>query len=321
MGGGDQGSSEWATRADASSRGMVDEMQSGTIGLAGCGNGAVEPGEECDGEELNGQSCESLGLGIGVPLCVDCRIDTSWCPVVGMVDVLGGVFEMGSMEELDEQPIRNVAVDRFWIDKTEVTVNAYAECVDAGGCTEPELGEDCNWMVEGREDHPVNCVNWSQAAAYCSWIDGGEVKRLPTEAEWEKAARGVNAQVYPWGESPEPSCDLVVMDSIGVGGGDGCGGGSTMAVGSKPEGASPYGAQDMAGNVKEWVLDFEGTYDPTRTDNPKGPSGGSTRIVRGGGYLSNELADFRAANRDATQAHFEVVDVGFRCVWPSPVAI
>ena len=92
--------------------------------------------------------------------------------------------------------------------KTEVTVRQYRTCVDAKVCSKPETRQDhCNWDKRGKEDHPVNCINWHQAKAYCESVG----KRLPTEAEWEKAARGIDGEVYPWGDSPEPSCNNAVV--------------------------------------------------------------------------------------------------------------
>lgn len=154
-----------------------------TTGCHLCGNQIVGPGEECDGVDLDKMTCESLGFsGTGL-VCANCQHDASACgPMPGMVDVPGGEFTMGSNEEPDEQPIRQVQVDRFWIDQTEVTVADYADCLNDGACSEPNTGGSCNWTVAGRANHPVNCVDWFQAEEYCAWAGGG-TKRLPTEAE------------------------------------------------------------------------------------------------------------------------------------------
>jgi formylglycine-generating enzyme required for sulfatase activity len=252
---------------------------------------------------------------------VDCQLDVSGCgPPPGMVEVPGGMFEMGSTAgDVHEMPIRQVQVDAFWMDETEVTVDAYSACVDDGACTEPNADSgNCNWMVAGREDHPVNCVGWYDAEDYCGWAEGG-TKRLPTEAEWEKAARGTDAREYPWGDSPAPSCTHVVMSG---GGSYGCGMDSTWAVGSKPLGDSPYGAHDMAGNVYEWVADWwADSYDAAETDNPTGPVMGSYRVLRGGFWAFSTGDYFRAAHRASSGPSHGAGDAhGFRCARTPPAA-
>ena len=282
-----------------------------------CGNDVVEDGEECDGTDWNGATCESLGYAEGSLACTEgCVIDVLGCLPEGMVLVPGGMFEMGSNDYANEMPIRQVQVDAFWIDRTEVTVEAYSACVADGACTEPGSGGSCNWMVAGREDHPVNCVTWFQAAKYCGWVDGG-VKRLPTEAEWEKAARGTDAREYPWGDVPEPSCTHVVMND----GGAGCDMGSTWPVGSKPMGDSPFGAHDMAGNVWEWVADwYTSSYDAMETDNPTGPAMGTWRVLRGGSWGFSGSDYFRAADRSIFTPTFDF-NVGFRCARTPPAPL
>lgn len=279
-----------------------------------CGNGIAEEGEECDGMDVRGMSCESLyGEGsVGELECAkNCAYEVGSCIPASMVLVPGGEFTMGSEERANELPIRQVQIDAFWMDRTEVTVGAYAECVDDGTCSLPGGERDCNWNVVGRENHPVNCVDWFQAETYCSWVDGG-TKRLLTEAEWEKAARWTDARRYPWGDEPEPSCSHVVMDDADVGG-DGCGMHSTMEVGSKSMGASPYGVHDMAGNVWEWVSDWYGSYDAGETDNPTGPADGTQRVMRGGSWDYHNPNDLRAAYRGLNISSFSFNNVGFRC--------
>jgi eukaryotic-like serine/threonine-protein kinase len=174
-------------------------------------------------------------LGIG---------STQVSPADGMtlLYVPEGEFLMGSADSdpdatPQEKPQHTVSLDAFWIDQTEVTGAMYARCV-AGGKCKPR------WCLSGPEfdQHPAVCVDWFNAKAYCEWAG----RRLPTEAEWEKAARGTDDRLYPWGNEPA-TCELAVMND---GSGNGCGGGSASTrVGSKPKGASPYGALDMAGNV------------------------------------------------------------------------
>lgn len=308
-----------STEGDATAE-AVDSSTTGPV--AECGNGDVEDGEDCDGADWNGATCESLGFSETGLMCVGCQFTVSECgPPPGMVKVPGGTFEMGSNSESEEQPIRMVQVDTFWIDETEVTVEAYAACVDSGACSEPVPRDtDCNWTIAGREGHPVNCVTWFQAEAYCGWADLG-TKRLPTEAEWEKAVRGTDARRYPWGDAPLPSCAHVVMNDAAAGGA-GCGMGSTWPVGSKPMGDSPYGAHDMAGNAREWVADwYASSYDAKETDNPTGPAMGAERVVRGGSWSASVTDLFRSAFRYSFSPTLVSDMMGFRCARTPPAAL
>ncbi|MBH25697.1 MAG: hypothetical protein CMH57_14845 [Myxococcales bacterium] len=225
----------------------------------------------------------------------------------GMVMVPAGEFIMGSGRF--EKPHRKVYLDVFWIDVHEVTVDAYAACVRAGECGEPARTRTnssyCNWGYEDRGNHPINCVTWQQAVDFCEW----KGRRLPTEAEWEKAARGTDGKTYPWGEE-KASCSRAVMDD----GGDGCGEDRTWEVGSKPEGVSPYGAHDMAGNVWEWVSDWYDSdyYAEAPMRNPEGPPSGSYRVSRGGGWYFSGV-NLRAANRGFYAPSHAFHYLGFRC--------
>ena len=134
-----------------------------------------------------------------------------------------------------------VSVGNFKIDKTEVTVTAYRRCVDAGRCTAPGTGEDCNWNVSGRSNHPINCVDRNQARTYCEWAG----KRLPTQAEWSRAAYGTDGRKYPWGNKWDAIRANVYGSEDGYE--------QTAPVGSFPTGASPSEALDMGGNVWEWT--------------------------------------------------------------------
>ncbi|MEM9455328.1 MAG: SUMF1/EgtB/PvdO family nonheme iron enzyme [Myxococcota bacterium] len=225
-----------------------------------------------------------------------------------MVLIAEGVFEMGSNDSEDEKPIRHIFVETFLLDETEVTVAEYRDCVTNGRCSAPGTGTYCNWDEADREHHPINCVDWKQASLYCSAAGG----RLPTEAEWEKAARGTDARTYPWGDRPEPSCDHVVMDDYASGGLE-CGMESTMEVGSKTQGVSPYGAQDMAGNVWEWVADWYDDYDPRDVYDPTGPTNGKRRILRGGSWLFGLSTYFRGSYRFGISPSANNFFVGFRC--------
>jgi formylglycine-generating enzyme required for sulfatase activity len=224
-----------------------------------------------------------------------------------MILVPSGWFLMGlDRGDVDERPQHPVYVDGFYIDQYEVTVAQYQACVAAGQCREPGKGRNCNWEIGGRGTHPINCVSWEDAQAFCAWQE----KRLPTEAEWEKAARGTDGRSYPWGEEMA-TCDRVVMAV----GGSGCGEGRTWPVGSRPSGASAYGVFDMAGNVWEWVWDWYGSgyYARGEDQNPQGPSGGSRRVLRGGSWKSANAQLLRVSNRRMEDPTLRLDFNGFRC--------
>jgi len=203
----------------------------------------------------------------------------------------GGSFQMGSTNASDEQPVHQVDVPAFEMRKTEVTVAQYSACVQASACSAPGIVSDCNWGVSGKESHPLNCVDWEQAVAFCAWAGG----RLPSEAEWEYAARGGGQSItYPWGEQA-PSCTYAVIWE----GGDGCGTNSTWVVCSKTAGNTVQGLCDMAGNVWEWVQDW---YHSNYTGAPWDGSAweapaGSFRVLRGGHWKYSLTGDARASSR------------------------
>ncbi len=237
-----------------------------------------------------------------------------------MVKIPEGEFIMGSNQgDSDEFPIHNVYLDAFYVDKYEVTADQYRACVDAGACEEAYQGTEafqhdiegtyCNWGRSDRGDHPINCVSWNDANDYCTWAG----KRLPTEAEWEKAARGPDGRRYPWGEE-DPDCSRIVMDD----GGDGCGRESTWPVGLKVSGASPYGIMDMSGNVWEWVEDwYDRRYYSSSPDvNPLNTRVHPDRmkVLRSGSMADQAAKIYTAANRQAYWLDTKVdYTVGFRC--------
>jgi formylglycine-generating enzyme required for sulfatase activity len=230
-------------------------------------------------------------------------------PVDGMemVGVPAGEFTMGSNKgRADEGPPHSVYLDAFYIDKFEVTNAQYRMCVNAGICVRPAKPEYYDNL--DLEQHPVVNVTRSWVKTYCGWAG----KRLPTEAEWEKAARGTDGRTYPWGEGID--CEHAQYKDCG---------GQTVPVGSKPEGASPYGAQDMAGNVWEWVSDRyeEDYYQTSPESNPKGPETWSAWmdawVIRGGSW-SEESAYVRSSYRSWYNPDAQYYNLGFRCVRDSP---
>jgi len=228
----------------------------------------------------------------------------------GMVYVPAGEFIMGSDWDSDEQPVHTVYLDAFYIDKYEVTNAQYRKCVEAGACEEPGCWDDSDFDAL---DQPVVCVNWYHAQDYCEWAG----KQLPTEAEWEKAARGTDGLIHPWGNTFDGT-RLNFADKntsfewSDLNWDDGYAG--TAPVGSYLDGASPYGALDMAGNVREWVADWydSGYYAASPESNPKGPASGDDRVRRGGSWYDDEL-HVRAANRSWRSPDFTSENLGFRC--------
>lgn len=294
------------------------------FGGAGCVAGpAPEP-------PLVGETSESAQEGILEPELGATRIR----PIDGsaMAYVPAGEFMMGSVdEEVDfalqlcrehdtncrrsyfdvEQPAHSVVLSSFWIDMTEVTVDQYSRCQDAGVCGKIACSSG-DYPAESV--HPVVCVTWDQAAAYCEWAGG----RLPTEAEWEYAARGPERARYPWGDRfvgtwlnyCDANCPLDKRDESFD---DGYAG--SAPIGSYPEGKSWVGALDLAGNVWELVADWSGEYPPGRQVNPSGPASGDRRLARGGSWHASP-DHVRSALR-TNLAVSEVSDlVGFRCAVP-----
>jgi formylglycine-generating enzyme required for sulfatase activity len=217
-----------------------------------------------------------------------CRRDR---PADDRVLVAGASFQMGCDPARDpscadtEQPAHRVTVAGFRIDRTEVTERAWAACVAAGSCARPAAGFD----PERTPLRPVTFVGWADAAAYCRFRGA----RLPSEAEWELAARGTDGRIYPWGDAA-PTCELAHTRRCGE---------TPADVGGRPGGASPLGALDMAGNVDEWVADAYAPYGG-------GPSDGSQRVARGGAY---DAWHSRSTARNALAPGYRDGWLGFRC--------
>jgi formylglycine-generating enzyme required for sulfatase activity len=236
-----------------------------------------------------------------------------------MIYVPGGEFRMGtSLIDLAARA-HMVALDGFWIDQTEVTNAQYHRCVEAGACSAPTT---CHWgeptYDDGtKADHPVVCVSWQSAHAYCTWVEA----RLPTEAEWEYAARGPEGPIYPWGDELDGSrlnsCDIHCPHEDQKVDAFDDGYARTAPVGAYPAGASWCGALDMAGNVWEWVADWHAPYRFTRQTNPTGPESGSERVLRGGSWWDYDAHGFlRADNRHPYEPRAAHDIVGFRCAVP-----
>ncbi|MEZ0397212.1 MAG: formylglycine-generating enzyme family protein [Anaerolineales bacterium] len=261
----------------------------------------------CNGSSLPGQATESSGAGgtVGVP---SGPANTDGAETIF---IPGGTFWMGSDStdseaDTDEFPRHPVTLDGFYIYTHEVTNEMYARCVAAGGCMPVQMfesGPTSHYDDPAYANHPVVGVDWLMARDYCVWAGG----RLPTEAEWELAARGLESLRYPWG-SEEPACDRVNMLGCRAPA-------DTVQVGSYALGNSPYDVWDMAGNVWEWVNDWydEDYYVFSPANNPLGPYYGELKTVRGGGLYS-EPVQMRTAARVGANPHRAYEDVGFRCV-------
>jgi eukaryotic-like serine/threonine-protein kinase len=221
-----------------------------------------------------------------------------------MVYVPGGTFKMGSETGADEQPVHDVTLDAFWIDRTEVTNAQYAVCVAAQKCAEPAIKSSAtrgSYYDEPQfASYPRLFVTWDEAHRYCEWAGG----QLPTEAQWEYAARGPDARVYPWGNKPPTDQLLNYQRNVR----------DTTAVDSYPAGASWVGALDMTGNAWEWVIDwYAASYADSAQLNPAGPASGTTKVLRGGSWHNTD--DYaRSAFRGNLDPNTRYDDLGFRCV-------
>lgn len=235
--------------------------------------------------------------------------DTEISPKDGMIllYVPAGKFLMGSTDtdalaESNEKPQHTVTLDAYWIDQTDVTNAMYTKCVSAGKCRPPRNTR--NYGNSNYANHPVVYVSWIDALAYCSWAE----RRLPTEAEWEEAARGTDGRIYPWGNN-ELSADF--LNAFSLSDSDVS---DTTEVGKYPNGKSVYGAYDMAGNVWQWVSDWysDTYYQSSPSSNPLGPDTGQYRVLRGGSW-ANSWNVARSAFRSYLSPGYTENYIGFRC--------
>ena len=230
----------------------------------------------------------------------------------GMVLIPEGTFEMGREGYVGTEPMHDVTLDAFYMDVNEVTIAQYVEFLNSGGnddhyvsymanpsvCGIGKLGDGDYTVAPWRENYPVVYITWGDAKAYCEWAG----KRLPTEAEWEYAARGTDGRTYPWGEWIDPM-------KANYGGNVG----HTTEVGSYPDGVSPFGCYDMCGNVWEWVWDWYGDYPSGAVSNPTGPATGIYRIIRGGSW-NNDGGYSHATDRSGVHSSAGGDGTGIRCV-------
>lgn len=234
-------------------------------------------------------------------------------PPPGMVYVPAATVSLGcntavdSLCNPDEKPSHPVALASYFVDITEATVAQYQACVQGGACVVPTTGANATYGGVGKGSHPVNYVNWTQAATYCLWAGGS---RLCSEAEWEYAARGSDGRRFPWGNIASTACDLANW-------GGACGG--ATPVGQFAKGNAPFGQSDMAGNVREWTSDWyaSGYYAQLGASGsasfaPSGPASGTARVVRGG-YFSDNAPEIRTSARALATPQTATFSIGIRC--------
>lgn len=232
-----------------------------------------------------------------------------------MVLVPAGPFTMGSDEGLpNERPVHTVALDAYYIDQYEVTLSRYRRFLEEAKQESPPTWDDEAAVTVG--DRPAIGMRWGAAAAYCQWAG----KRLPTEAEWEKAARGIDGRRYPWGEM-QPFIDIAnynrglwVSEAITLAPVTSGLDGMSVRHGLTEGGKSPFGLSHMAGNAAEWVADWYGRdyYQKSPAQNPTGPATGEKRVIRGGSWADLPVA-LRVTARLSAEPDFEDRTIGFRC--------
>ena len=269
----------------------------------------VDSGHNDNETTIDECSLEEEHLRVGLKNCGDyvCRIEE-------------GYFQMGSHLAEDSCPVRDVWLSSFRIDKNEVTVGTWEACVEAGFCE--ALPNNCMnplYDIIDYKKHPVRCVSWHDAESFCQHYGG----RLPTEAQWEKAARGRKGSIYPWGNTA-PDCSHANFRLASLY----CFHGGTAPVGSYSSYSSVYGVNDLAGNVFEWVSDFYDVqyYAQQENTDPEGPKEFclhapnedreecKAKVMRGGAYNSTEHV-IRSFSRSFASPETKDINIGFRCVY------
>lgn len=273
------------------------------------------------GGELEMGTLPEEGLA-AVNLCRRDAKDGCELPMLREAHLLGQPLTLEGYTVV-ERPRHQVSLSPFWIDRREVSVADYMRCVDVGSCNAPPFDKGAARFA--KPELPVSYVSWLDAQAYCRFRNG----RLPTEAEFERAARGLNGRRFPWGNAFHPkranhgaavvTREIIqgVMTPVLASREDARDGFSELApVGSFPDGRTPEGVEDLAGNVAEWVEDaFGPEYDPVSAHNPKGPPAAASpfRVVRGGSYI-DPPPFLRGAARMMAPPDFRAAFIGFRCV-------
>jgi len=274
--------------------------------------------QEC--EEAR-EALRSFGAApaVGTDLSGGAKAGIDW------VAIPSGMFNIGvAYGGGPDNPDGRVHISAFEMARTETTARQYAACVKAGPCSKPDHGAFGTWGVGAKANHPINYVSWAQADAFCRWAGG----RLPTEAEWEYAARGTDNLRYPWGndgitrggpkvgnflekKNPrrDPEAHFIADYNDGFA--------ATAPVGRFPAGRSPFGLDDMVGNVTEWVADWAGPYDTKATYNPLGPRSGTRHSARGASCDTGDKEDLMTVSRSHSLGYTSSVlsnlDTGFRC--------
>lgn len=266
----------------------------GVIGAAAVGTGVgvftrFGAGSGGEGEPSVQRKSASSAVTGDAAAARDASAARSYAETGAMVRIPAGAFMMGRADGYpDERPVHRVLLPSFEMDRTEVTVKAYGSCVDAGECRPRVSGKHCE--LSAKDDHPVNCVDFRQAEAFCRWAG----KRLPTEEEWEYAARGPESWTYPWG-TEVPSQALLCWKREG-----------TCAVGSFTRGDSPFGLHDMLGNVREWTSSIHRLYDGSGSSD-------TWRVTRGAHWFDGNPSDVHASARQRSDPGEPYAFIGFRC--------